>query len=70
VHRTPEVRNRQIVVARLENEVTVKRYRQEGKVVWLMPENQDFEPLRVDLEHESLIIEGVVVGVVRQGERG
>jgi SOS-response transcriptional repressor LexA len=33
-----------------------------------MPENQDFEPLRVDLEHESLIIEGVVVGVVRQGE--
>ena len=66
VHRTPEVRNRQIVVARLENEVTVKRYRQEGKVVWLMPENQDFEPLRVDLEHESLIIEGIVVGVVRQ----
>jgi repressor LexA len=44
----------------------VKRYRQEGKVVWLLPENQDFEPLRVDLRHESLIIEGVVVGVVRQ----
>ena len=66
VHRTPEVRNRQIVVARLENEVTVKRYRQEGTVVWLLPENQDFEPLRVDLKHESLIIEGVVVGVVRQ----
>ena len=70
VHRTPEVRNRQIVVARLENEVTVKRYRQEGKVVWLLPENQDFEPLRVDLQHESLIIEGVVVGVVRQGGGG
>lgn len=66
VHRTPEVRNRQIVVARLENEVTVKRYRQEGSVVWLLPENQDFEPLRVDLRHESLIIEGVVVGVIRQ----
>ena len=66
VHRTPEVRNRQIVVARLENEVTVKRYRQEGTVVWLLPENLDFEPLRVDLKHESLIIEGVVVGVVRQ----
>ena len=29
-------------------------------------EPQDFEPLRVDLKHESLIIEGVVVGVVRQ----
>jgi len=66
VHRTPEVRNRQIVVARLENEVTVKRYRQEGTVVWLMPENADFEPLRVDLREESLIIEGVVVGVLRQ----
>jgi repressor LexA len=39
VHRTAEVRNRQIVVARLENEVTVKRYRQQGSVVWLMPEN-------------------------------
>jgi repressor LexA len=66
VHRTPEVRNRQIIVARLENEVTVKRYRQEGPVVWLMPENEDFEPLRVDLKRESLIIEGIVVGVLRQ----
>ena len=66
VHRTPEVRNRQIVVARLENDVTVKRYRQEGTVVWLLPENKDYEPLRVDLKQESLIIEGVVVGVVRQ----
>ena len=66
VHRTPEVRNRQIIVARLETEVTVKRYRQDGSVVWLMPENSDFEPLRVDLKEESLIIEGIVVGVLRQ----
>jgi repressor LexA len=66
VHRTPEVRNRQIIVARLENEVTVKRYKQDGSVVWLMPENEDFKPLRVDLKEESLIIEGIVVGVVRQ----
>jgi repressor LexA len=68
VHRTPEVRNRQIVVARLENEVTVKRYKQEGSIVWLMPENTDFEPIRVDLKDEPLIIEGVVVGVVRRGK--
>jgi len=68
VHRTPEVRSRQVVVARLDNEVTVKRYRQEGKVVWLMPENQDFEPIRVDLKEQSLTIEGVVVGVLRQGK--
>lgn len=67
VHRTPEVRSRQVVVARLDNEVTVKRYRQEGKVVWLMPENEDFEPIRVDLKEQSLTIEGVVVGVLRQG---
>ena len=43
VHRTPEVRSRQIVVARLEDEVTVKRYRQEGRIVWLLPENPDAE---------------------------
>ncbi len=67
VHRTPDVRSRQIVVARLENEVTVKRYRQEGSVVWLMPENEDFEPIRVDLKEKPLLIEGIVVGVLRQG---
>ena len=67
VHRTSEVRSRQIVVARLENEVTVKRLRQEGSVVWLMPENADFEPLRVDLKTQPLVIEGVVVGVLRRG---
>ena len=67
VHRTPEVRSRQIVVARLEDEVTVKRYRQDGKVVWLMPENEDFEPIKVDLSKQSMVIEGVVVGVIRDG---
>jgi repressor LexA len=65
VHRTPEVRNRQIVVVRLENEVTVKRYRQEGQRVWLLPENPDFTPIEVDLRKQHLAIEGVVVGVVR-----
>jgi repressor LexA len=68
VHRTPDVRNRQIVVARLENEVTVKRYRQEGSVAWLLPENADFEPIKVDLKEQELLIEGVVVGVVRRGK--
>src|ERR1700754_273842 len=68
VHRTPEVRSRQIVVARLENEVTVKRYRQEGSVVWLLPGNEEFEPLRVDLKQQQLLIEGVVVGVLRRGK--
>jgi repressor LexA len=67
VHRTPEVRSRQIVVARLEDEVTVKRYRQQGAVVWLLPENSEFEPIQVDLAHQALVIEGVVVGVIRDG---
>ena len=67
VHRTPEVRNRQIIVARLDDEVTVKRYRQTGSVVSLLPENEDFEPIEVDLKEQSLIIEGVVVGVIRDG---
>ena len=68
VHRTPEVRNRQIVVARLENEVTVKRYRQDGPTVWLLPENPDFEPIKVNIKQDPLIIEGVVVGVLRRGK--
>jgi repressor LexA len=65
VHRTPEVRNGQIIVARLEDEVTVKRYRQEGPLVWLLPENDDFEPIKVDLKEQPMMIEGVVVGLVR-----
>ncbi len=67
VHRTPEVRSRQIIVARLDDEVTVKRYRQNGTVVWLLPENEEFEPIQVDLSKQELVIEGVVVGVIRDG---
>jgi repressor LexA len=65
VHRTPDVRTRQIIVARLDDEVTVKRYKQEGHRVWLLPENPDFEPIEVDLKERELMIEGVVVGVLR-----
>ncbi|MGD9841585.1 MAG: transcriptional repressor LexA [Steroidobacteraceae bacterium] len=67
VHRTPEVRNRQVVVARLEDDVTVKRYKQVGSIVWLVPENDEFETLKVDMREQSLIIEGIVVGVLRTG---
>jgi repressor LexA len=67
VHRTADVRNRQIVVARIEDEVTVKRYSQQGSVVVLSPENSDFKPLRVDLKAQPFLIEGVVVGVLRNG---
>ncbi len=67
VHRTPEVRSRQIVVARLDDEVTVKRYRQKGSIVELMPENEDFDTIHVDLTEQMMVIEGVVVGVIRDG---
>jgi len=67
VHRTPEVRSRQIVVARLDDEVTVKRYRQKGSIVELLPENKDFDTIHVDLTEQMMVIEGVVVGVIRDG---
>ena len=65
VHRTPEALNGQIVVARIGDEVTVKRFRRRGSQVTLMPENPDFEPIRVDLHTEELAIEGLGVGVIR-----
>lgn len=67
VHRSPDIRNGQIVVARLDDEVTVKRFRQRAGKVWLLPENPDFEPIVVDLSRQHLVIEGVGVGIVRNG---
>jgi repressor LexA len=66
VHRTARAENGQIVVARLDEEVTVKRFRQRGSVVRLMPENPEFEPIRVDLREQDLVIEGLAVGVLRK----
>jgi repressor LexA len=68
VHRTPEARSGQVVVARLADEVTVKRYRRRGHSVQLLPENPDFEPIEVDLRRDPLTIEGVAVGVIRNGK--
>jgi repressor LexA len=65
VHRTPEAHNGQIVVARLDDEVTVKRFRRRGHRVQLIPENIDFKPIEVDLQQQELVIEGLGVGVVR-----
>jgi repressor LexA len=68
VHRTQEARTGQIVVARLADEVTVKRWRRRGHLVQLEAENPDFEPIEVDLRTEPLVIEGVAVGVIRNGK--
>lgn len=67
VHHSPTAHNGQIVVARLDEEVTVKRFRQRGNIVHLIAENPDFEPIRVDLRQQPLAIEGIAVGVIRQG---
>jgi repressor LexA len=66
VHRTPRAENGQVVVARLDDDVTVKRFRQRGAVVRLLPENPAYEPIRVDLREQALVIEGLAVGVLRK----
>ncbi len=68
VHRTQEARSGQIVVARLADEVTVKRLRRRGHAVQLLPENADFEPIEVDLRRDAMTIEGIAVGVIRNGK--
>lgn len=68
VHRTHDVHNGQIVVARLGDEVTVKRYRSEGPKVWLIAENEEFAPIEVDLREQELVIEGLGVGVIRRSD--
>ena len=67
VHRTREPRPGQIVVARINDEVTVKRYRRQGRLIRLFPENPEFKPITVDLKREAFTIEGIAVGVIRNG---
>ncbi len=68
VHRTPEARNGQIVVARLEDDVTVKRFRRRGATLLLEAENPDYDPIEVDLRTTPVTIEGLAVGVIRTGQ--
>ncbi|HQQ63480.1 MAG TPA: transcriptional repressor LexA [Pseudomonadales bacterium] len=68
VHRTQDVHNGQIVVARIDDEVTVKRL-QRGRNKYqleLLPENPDFSPIEVDLREQVCVIEGISVGVIRR----
>jgi len=70
VHACREAENGQIVVARLGDEVTVKRLRRHAHWthrVQLLPENPAFEPIAVDLREQELVIEGIAVGVLRLG---
>lgn len=65
VHRQPRANNGQIVVARVGDDVTVKRLKLKGSRAELIAENPDYAPIVVDLKREPLVIEGVAVGVIR-----
>jgi repressor LexA len=65
VHRQGQANNGQIVVARLGDDVTVKRLKVRGTRVELLAENPDYTPIIVDTRREPLIIEGIAVGVIR-----
>ncbi len=68
VHRTSEARSGQIVVARLKDEVTVKRLKRQGNQVQLLPENPDFDPIQIDTKKDFFEIEGLAVGLIRGGK--
>ena len=65
VHKTGEARTGQIVIARLEDEVTVKRLRRRGATVELLPENPEFKAIVVDTRSSPFAIEGIAVGIIR-----
>ena len=68
VHKIQQARNGQVVVARVEDDVTVKRFEKRGNKVFLHAENEEYAPIEVDLSNQSLSIEGLAVGVIRNGD--
>ena len=68
VHKTQQATNGQIVVARIDQEVTVKRFQRTKKrnQILLLPENEAYSPIEVDLANQAFAIEGLSVGVIRQ----
>ncbi|MBB6095649.1 repressor LexA [Povalibacter uvarum] len=67
VHRTSQVHNGQIVVARIGDEATVKYYRRLDHRVRLEPANPAYEPIEIDLRTQELTVEGLAVGIIRTG---
>lgn len=65
VKKTEQARNGQIVVARLGDEVTVKRYKKSAGLIELLPENPDFDTIRVEADREDFALEGLAVGLLR-----
>lgn len=67
VHKTNQAESGQVIVARVDEEVTVKRFQRQGHQVLLLPENADFDVIKVDLRQQQFAIEGLAVGVIRNG---
>lgn len=65
VHKTNQARDGQIVVARLDEEVTVKRLQRKNGVIELIAENPDYQPIVVNPEEIDFAIEGIAVGLIR-----
>lgn len=70
VHAQSQAESGQIVVARIDDEVTVKRYRRRGYQVRLLPENPEFEPIEIDAREHEFAIEGLAVGLLRTRRMG
>jgi len=68
VHQTTDVQNGQVIVARVDEDVTVKRFKREGNIVYLHAENEAFSPIKVDLASQHFNIEGIAVGVIRSAD--
>ena len=67
VHKTSDAQRGQVIVARIGDEVTVKRFDRKRNKIILLPENPDFEPIEVDSRSDDFAIEGLAVGVIRDG---
>ena len=65
VHKTNRIRNGDIIVARVNDEVTLKRFEKKGSQVFLLAENEDFKPIEIDLSVDQFSVEGLYVGVIR-----
>ena len=65
VKKTDSARNGQIIVARLGDDVTVKRYKKTGNYIELIPENPDYSTIKINDQDEDFYLEGLAVGLMR-----
>ena len=68
VHASKEARSGQVIVARINQEVTVKRLKRKNKEIWLEAENPDFSNISINGERDEFAIEGIAVGIIRNGK--